>query len=369
MQILIHMEQTNTKHEQERFNPPSAKEQEHILVSTTKLLPPPLSITETALSYVKSGLSVIPIGNDKQPTIQWKPFQSVLPQTRELLSWWSSPKGAMAVVCGEGSGGLEGIDLDERYNIDKESLFGRWKTLVNLERPGLVDRLVGQKTRHDGKHCLYRCSVVEGNQKLAQRAATAEELIEEPKEKTKTLIETRGRGGYLLCYPSPGYAVCNGDLKEIPTITPEERETLITCARAINQLIEEKDIVREKNSKFHGKRPGDKFNRDGDPKALLEKHGWRYVRTTEKGEQWRRPGKSEGISATYFPDTKVFYNFSSNSMLDVGKGYTPFSLYAMLEADGDFSKAAKQLVDQGYVEAEPSEANLTKVESFSGGAI
>ena len=33
------MEQNNTKHEQERFNPPSAKEQEHILVSTTKLLP------------------------------------------------------------------------------------------------------------------------------------------------------------------------------------------------------------------------------------------------------------------------------------------------------------------------------------------
>ena len=270
----------------------------------------------------------------------------------------------MAVVCGEGSGGLEGIDLDERYNIDKESLFARWKKLVELEKPGLVDRLVGQKTIHDGKHCVYRCNVVEGNQKLAQRAATAEELKEEPKEKSKTLIETRGRGGYLLCYPSPGYAVCNGDLKDIPTITPEEREILITCARALNQLIEERDIVKEKNSKSHGKRPGDKFNREGDPKALLEKHGWTYVRMTEKGEQWRRPGKSEGVSATYFPETKVFYNFSSNSMLDVGKGYTPFSLYAMLEADGDFSKAAKQLVDQGYVEAEPSGANLTKVESF-----
>jgi len=360
------MTMNDSIHQHERLvNLPPIKEQEPTLVSTTKLLPPPLSITEIALEYVKSGLSVIPIGSDKYPTIKhWKAFQTVRPQTSELLSWWSSPKGAMAVVCGEGSDGLEGIDLDERYNIDKESLFGRWKELVEVERPGLVERLVGQKTRHDGIHCLYRCSVVEGNQKLAQRAATAEELKEEPKEKTKTLIETRGRGGYLLCYPSPGYAVCNGDLKEIPTITPEEREILLSCARGLNQLIEERDIVREKNSKSHGKRPGDKFNREGDPKALLEKHGWTYVRTTEKGEQWRRPGKSEGISATYFPDTKVFYNFSSNSMLDVGKGYTPYSLYTMLEADGDFSKAAKQLVDQGYVEAEPTEGNLLKVELF-----
>ena len=359
------MEQNNIIHEQERFNLPSVKEQEHTLVRSIKLLRQPLSMTETALEYVKSGLSVIPIGSNKEPTVaHWKPFRNAPANHTELLSWWSIPNLSMAIVCGHGSGELEAIDFDEKYNIDGTPLFDRWKKLVDAEKPGLVERLVGQKSRNKGNHCLYRCSAIEGNKKLAQRAATAEEIKEDPESKSKTLIETRGEGGYLLCYPSPGYAVCNGDLKDIPTITPEEREILITCARALNQLIEETDIVKEKNSKPHGNRSGDKFNRKGDSKALLEKHGWTFVRTAEKGDQWRRPGKAEGISATYFPDTKVFYDFSSNSMLDVGKGYTPFSLFAMLEADGDFSKAAKQLVDQGYVEDEPTEGNLTKVDLF-----
>jgi len=128
------MEQNNIIHEQERFNLPSVKEQEHTLANNSKLLPPPLSMTETALEYVKSGLSVIPIGSDKQPAInRWKPFQTVPAQTAELLSWWSSRNLSMAIVCGQGSGDLEGIDFDEKYNIDCTSLFKRWKELVDME--------------------------------------------------------------------------------------------------------------------------------------------------------------------------------------------------------------------------------------------
>ena len=346
--------------------PIELKGQEHFLAGNTKYLNPPKNMTETALEYVKSGLSVVPIGSDKTPSVnRWKPFQTAPAQSIELLTWWQNPNLSMAIVCGQGSGDLEGIDFDEKYNIDSTSLFDRWKNLVDAEKPGLVDRLVVQKTINNGYHSLYRCSIIEHNQKLAQRATTTEELKKKPTEKTKTLIETRGIGGYLLCYPSPGYAVCNGDLKAIPTITPEERDILISCAKALNQFVDEKHIVKDKNSKPTGKRPGDQFNREGDHKALLEKNGWTYVRLVENREQWRRPGKTTGISATFENDKKLFYNFSANSpSLDLNKGYSLFSLYTMLEAEGDYSKAAKELFKQGYGEAVPNETNLLKAETF-----
>ena len=54
------------------------------------LLAPPISMTDTAIQYVKSGLSVVPIGNDKQPTVKWKPFQSKCASTSAMPIWPSS---------------------------------------------------------------------------------------------------------------------------------------------------------------------------------------------------------------------------------------------------------------------------------------
>jgi hypothetical protein len=56
----------------------------------------------------------------------------------------------------------------------------------------------------------YRCDVIEGNQKLAQRPATAEEVKENPNEKVLVLIETRGEGGYVVAPPTDGYKLSAG---------------------------------------------------------------------------------------------------------------------------------------------------------------
>jgi len=317
-----------------------------------KYLTAPLSMTQFALTYVKNGLSVIPIGDNKQPAIRsWKTFQKTPAQISELLKWWPTPDLSMAIICGEGSKNLEGIDFDKKYNTDPDRLYDQWRKLVDAEKPGLVNKLVTQKTLNDGEHCLYRCKVIEGNQKLAQRLSNEDELKKEPKAKSKTLIETRGTGGYLLCYPSPGYGLCNGSLTEIPEITPEEREILLSCARALNQLVEKEKVVRDKSSKSNGNRPGDVYDREGDHKALLEKNGWTYVGLVNEREYWRRPGKTEGISATFNVEDRVLYNFSSNSPgLEPDRYYTMFSLFTNLEAGGDYSQAAKKLLEQGFGE-------------------
>lgn len=335
----------------------------------SRLLPEPKTKTQTAIEYVKHGLSVIPTNYSKKPTLNsWHAFQSHLPDVYELSKWWYNNDASMAIICGEVSGHLECIDFDEKYNIAELSLFERWLQLVREQNPELTNKLVVQTTQNKGFHVIYRCSTIEGNQKLAQRYTTSDEKREEPNLRSRTLIETRGEGGYILCYPSSGYSISNGSLLSIPMINPEERALLLQCARMMNEIVSEADIVKA-NKVYSGKnRPGDVFNKAGDHKKLLVKHGWTYSYESSIHEHWIRPGKTGGTGATYHKEKGLFYVWSSNALpLEMQKAYTKFTLYAALETNNDYREAAKKLASEGFGEApdvETSGAELQKIETY-----
>ena len=322
-------------------------------IQQQRILALPQSMTATAIQYMNGGLSVIPTNKEKKPALYaWKSFQSNRASINEISKWWGSNDYSIAIICGSVSDNLELIDFDEKHNLDSVPLFDRWQDLVNAQRPGLIDRLVKQTTINNGYHIVYRClDDVEGNQKLAKRAATEIEVIKDPDIKSLTFIETRGEGGYFICYPSTGYSLCNGSLLAIPTITPDEREVLLSCARALNQYIEPRAIVAGKKSNSKGNLPGDVYNEKADHKQLLESHGWTYLSENCIQEYWRRPGKKEGMSASFLKEKNLFYVFTSNaSPLDSEKAYNKFALYTFLESNGDFKEAAKKLAQVGYGE-------------------
>ena len=62
------------------------------------------------------------------------------------------------------SGNTEVIDVDDT------SVLRPYYDLLEAVAPGLVARLVIVKTPTNGRHLYYRCSVIEGNQKLAVNA-------------------------------------------------------------------------------------------------------------------------------------------------------------------------------------------------------
>lgn len=102
-------------------------------------------------------------------------------------------------------------------------------------------------------------------------------------------------------------------------------------------------------------RPGDDFNSRGDIGPILEHHGWQHLGDSGDNQLWRRPGKSEGNHSATF-DGQVFYVFSSNAApFEANKGYAKFQVFAVLEHDGDFSAAARELAEQGYGEEQPGE--------------
>jgi hypothetical protein len=89
----------------------------------------------------------------------------------------------------------------------------------------------------------------------------------------------------------------------------------------------------------------------GDWAQILEPHGWQWVRLGSDGsDQWRRPNKKEGISATTnFAGSDLLYVFSSNaSPFEVDTAYTKFHAYTLLNHEEDYTAAAKALARLGF---------------------
>jgi archaellum biogenesis ATPase FlaH len=299
------------------------------------------TLLDAAQRFLEAGISIIPARKSKQPPLKhWKPYQEK-PASPEQLAKWFPRHQCIAIICGKVSGNIELIDFD--YDKNRPEIFNEWRKLVEDEDPELFKKLIIQTTQNNGFHVCYSCREIQipGNQTLAQYSNG---------ESLKTLIETRGEGGYFLADPSPGYKLRQGNFIDIPQITPSEREILLRCAKLLN---EHTPPVRSPKASSNdqsrsGLSPGDDFNQRGDIRAFLEGKGWTYTGSQGDTERWRRPGKDRGSSASLL-DSKTFYNFSSNAHpLEQGQSYDLFGLYTAYEHGGDFKAAARALAQQGY---------------------
>ena len=312
---------------------------------------------DAAYRYLRAGLCVLPaIRTEKRPAVPgWKQFQNALPSESQLAAWFQDAE-AICIVCGTVSGNLELLDFD----LGGEA-FESWREQVRQAGAGLLDRLVIERSQSGGLHVAYRCEgTVCGNLKLAQRV----EIVVGPDEVTiagkrykprqdsngrwqvvLTAIETRGEGGLFLCSPTPGYELLQNDFDRLPVLTEAERDLLLEAAYSLNQYLPEPIATPVANGA--GSRPGDDFNRRGDVRGLLVRHGWQLVRGGGANEYWRRPGREQGWSATL--KDGVFYVFSSNAApFEPGHAYAPFAVYALLEHHGNFAAAAAELRQQGF---------------------
>ncbi len=290
-------------------------------------------IAQAATSYLSAGLCVLPaILEEKRPSVgSWKAYQQCLPSEAQVAQWFSSAT-ACCLLTGSVSGNLEMIDFDAGG-----ALFDQWAALVEAQSPGLLARMVIERSRRGGKHVVYRSrSAVCGNLKLAQRP--------NPTGRPETLIETRGEGGLFLCAPSPGYELLQGDMAAPSLIEETERDVLLSVAWSLNECWKRQDSS-PMVAAVAG-RPGDDFNERGDVREVLVKHNWTLARSGEN-EYWRRPGKDSGSSATL--KDRVFYVFSSNAApFEPQRAYAPFTVYALLEHGGDYAAAAAMLRAKGF---------------------
>lgn len=313
-------------------------------------------VHHTALQAAAAGISVVPIRMDgtKQPAlIGWREYQKRRASSMEIERWFASGEPGLGFITGGVSGNLEVLDFDDQHTFDA------WLSRIQ-EDPTLgslyehVSWGYQESTPGGGRHLLYRCDTVEGNQKLACKPDG---------DRRKTLIETRGEGGLIIVAPSRGrvhpsgksYTLLRGGVSSIRTITAHQRSLLFEVARSFNKLppVDFSAIPPRKPRPVGSEdlRPGDLFNQQSSWEEVLLPHGWQLVRKISGEGYWRRPGKrGPGISATTnHNEHDLLYVFSTSTVFEFEKGYTKFSAYTWLNHNGDFSAAARELGELGYV--------------------
>ncbi len=297
-----------------------------------------------------AGFSVIPVKRDKRPALRsWTAQQQTIPTASALAEMFSHPDvTGVAVVGGAVSGGLVVFDFDrdddgeavEPFDLGAEFV-DLWLELLQAE--GVIDpaTIPQQRTGGGGRQLAVRCPEPCGNKKLAEVPA-------KNKQGFISVIETRGTGGYALAppslHPSGGtYAWEHLSLDDVPTVTPEQLEKMLECARALDRMglsaAEEKNLVstykppppREGQTDVIGA-----FNQAHSPAELLEQHG--YIR---RGAKYISPdSKSGNAGVTLLDGGRLVYSHHGDALGD-GDPHDAFDVFALLEHGGD-KKAARQ---------------------------
>jgi hypothetical protein len=281
---------------------------------------------ESVKKYNDINLSCIPCKLDKSPDVKGTWLKAFSIEDFETAK-------AIGIKCGKESGNLECIDIDNHQGTANQNL----KEFIEQIK-ALYEKynFPIERTQNGGYHIIYKCLLIEGNQKLAQVPI----LDKNNKWKPDAIFETRGEGGYFCAYPSPGYVVVKNDIFKIPIISIEDRSFILSVCRSFNTWYEPIKSEFEQTDK-----PGDLYNKT--PEAItemiqtLEAKGWKQ----RNNYQWSRPDKKDGISATLGKVApNCFYVFSSNAYpFEPMKGYSPFQVKALLEYNGDFKECAKYI--------------------------
>lgn len=301
-------------------------------------------------------MQLIPINEKKIPLVKEWQTSTV---KHELNAY------GVGLVCGHDN--IEAIDIDLKYDLTGE-LFKKYKLSINQLDKNLLNKLVVQKTMSNGYHFVYKCAVIEGNKKLANRLTTPEEKqytydleikagatiqqAEKRKEgdKVRVLIETRGIGGYIAIVPTPKYELIHGSFDAINEITENERDILMTCAREFNEILSEVVPVKFKAPEVKaGLSPFEDYNERGNVLELLESHGWKQVGTKNNKILFKRPGQTSTAHSGNFDLSKNWFSvFTTSSEFEPEKAYLPYAVFAKLECKDDFTEASRKLYNLGF---------------------
>lgn len=328
-----------------------------------------------ALTAHDAGLCVVRVSTDglKKPLGKWKQYQTERPARELIEQWFAGGHPGLGVICGAVSGNLEMLELEGRFMHEIGS--DAFKAAIADAGLDLVFQRLARgyqvASPSGGFHFIYRVDgPIDGNTKLARRPATDEELAENADDTIKTLIETRGEGGFVVLAPSHGpvhptgrpWTFRKGSFAEIPTITSDERERLFEVCRSFEVPIPRVEPIALPPARVTRHRPhvghvGESWfdavvaHLEGvtSVRNELERHGWTFCYTDGHGRHLlRRPGKDQGTSGSINAIGR-FHPFSTSVPFEVGgrpaPTYDVLDVVAAYEYGGDRTLAARTIAE------------------------
>ena len=248
----------------------------------------------------------------------------------------------------------ECLDFDNKFS-DADEIFDKYTTDPRVAP--IVADMFCESTPSGGYHLIYKCSVTAESHELASRL----KIQEDGTKKKEALIETRGGSNYAVVYPSPDYIqISTSDLINLKEITPQEREILLTVAREYDEMQSTpQGDPQEETKGYDHTDPVSWFNwnKSGYAKNLLKEKGWTLISTDENQgiENWRRPGKIDGMSATWGRKHNALYCFSTSvEYFKTNCYYTPFQIIVKLRYNGNHGAALKWIISKYFPDEKQS---------------
>lgn len=286
-------------------------------------------------------IAVIPVKKNKAPALpKGHNYLYELIDIDKIDKYFSNCYG-IGVPGGQVSGGIECLDFDDhKGDKDIESKFREYcrnpfvKSLIESRK------VYVQKTPSGGFHLIYRYNAdfYEGGSDLA---------LWPDKE---VMIETRGNGQYFIINPTPGYQSLYNDFFGLTSIEKDDRNILIDLAKNFNQYNSPEEGFEIKSTKnYNPIDPISYYNKKCGKHArnVLRDAGWKCEKPQEKIQNWTRPGKNSGNSATFDFKEGEFYVFTSNGFpFEAGVFYTPFEILAYLQFKKDWKAAYNWILEK-----------------------
>lgn len=307
-----------------------------------------MDFKDIAHEYQLAGLQVIPTYN-KAPSNVANTNYLYEEKGSDFIDQYFDGVTQMGVVCGQVSGNLTCFDFDQ--HLDGQDVTGVFDQFVlNPVVKHLIDtkQAAVYSSPSGGRHIFVRTPETE-KPKLLSKYKTGD-----------VMIELRGQGQYMVCWPSPGYTHIGGvELMMVNEIDDEAFLHMVELAISFSEVPIEEENKTESDRKWgetwNLNTPDGKYNIEegGSAYRLLLEKGWTEVVERRRGDlrYLTRPGKDsrDGISATWGYRPNMLYVFSQSvpdfpiPSQNIGKAFSPFDILVRYEYDGDWRKAKDAL--------------------------
>ncbi|MGL6139935.1 MAG: DUF3987 domain-containing protein, partial [Planktothrix sp.] len=296
-------------------------------------------------NFLDSGINILPINAEKKPfnvkngkLLEWAKYKSEFITNNGLFD------GAYGIcqVCGTISGNLTGIDIDTKNDLNGDLWNLFWEKLQEF-LPEICEHILVEQSPSGGYHLYYRAENLAKNHVIAKN------------KQGQGLIEIKGEGGLLTCFPTPKYRVIQGKFSNLPRLTEAQHQIVLSISQSLSEFIEFKDIKDAPRKEFsetsNEKSHFVQYNEKGDVIELLEANGWKALYSKNDKIFLRRPNsKSRVPHATFNYYPNITYIFSSNTEFEQFKGYSKSAIFCHYECGGDWKLCSKKLLDLGFGE-------------------
>jgi hypothetical protein len=305
-----------------------------------------MSLIDEAQELFDEGFNPLPLRKDKAPMLE-KGHNFLYSKMDNIESRFANAE-KIGIACGEVSGGFYGIDFDCHKGQDIKTVYENFIQIPFINMLIKGGFFSCYSTMSGGFHIyfLYDKEILKG--KVLSKYSDA-----------STMIEIRGNGQYLCCYPSEGYNyLCGVEFIKIKQIESPDLVTNILdlCSSFTLSPLKTASINESTNNKWGESwttsTPEGRYNLECGEEArdLIAEFGWQYNFTRTDGvEYWTRPNKSikDGSSATWGFQKNLFYIFTSDEEsikpFETNGRYSPFNIFTLLKHNGDWKKSKDEL--------------------------